>query len=403
MENIVIFGSGQIGHDALMFFGSENIECFCDNNAALSGTERYGKVILSFSQLKMKHKNAVVVIAVAGFGSYDIAKQCEENGLSDYLIYTFLREAFPQFERAQMLTFMEDAMNRLDIQKNMYLKRVGELEGQVQYFRTHADIRHMRPAKGELRRRQLKSVQASSEFFKKICELGIKPILFGGNLLGHVRHNGFIPWDDDIDFALIREDYEKLKEYCKQHIYSEKETGDKKDINKEVSPEMQKYVWALRYDHFYIGAQLDDGNCVGIDFFPLEYFADDYSLEEYRELADRLKMDLRLMNTEEEKIQYLEKAKTDLGKNIARESHSIYFGLDSMEMWLNYHREQFIPRDVIFPLKKISWEGEHFWVPNNAEAFLTYEYECPWDFPDDVGISPHFKISEDEEGCSECV
>ena len=49
---------------------------------------------------------------------------------------------------------------------------------------------------------------------ERVCnKYNIKYFACGGTLLGSVRHQGYIPWDDDIDIMMIRDEYEKLLEH----------------------------------------------------------------------------------------------------------------------------------------------------------------------------------------------
>ena len=66
------------------------------------------------------------------------------------------------------------------------------------------------PEGSPLRRQQMVMLEMVKEVDRICRKYDIPYFLYGGTLLGAIRHNGFIPWDDDLDVGLLRKDYQRL-------------------------------------------------------------------------------------------------------------------------------------------------------------------------------------------------
>lgn len=117
---------------------------------------------------------------------------------------------------------------------------------------------------------------------KRICEKhDIKYSLIGGTLLGAIRHEGFIPWDDDADVGMLRADYEKFREVCKTEMNAEKfyfqDDRNTKGYRWGYGKVRRKNTLFLREYQEH----LDFGQEVFIDIFPLDYAPDSNILRKF--------------------------------------------------------------------------------------------------------------------------
>jgi len=113
------------------------------------------------------------------------------------------------------------------------------------------------------------------EKFISICEkYELKYFLVFGTLLGAVRHKGFIPWDDDIDVGMLRQDYEKFLEVA------QKECGDEYFIQ-TVDSDSQYHLFFAKMrmnDTEFVEESLQASGSVSgfyIDIFPYDTLPDD--------------------------------------------------------------------------------------------------------------------------------
>ena len=118
----------------------------------------------------------------------------------------------------------------------------------------------------ELIKIQLDIMQAVHDFCIKN---NINYTLTGGSLIGAIRHHGYIPWDDDIDIAMSRENYNKFIDTFHHDIYKVSSLRNDENCN---------YVFAKIFDsrtYFDENNTFSSNIGVNIDLFPFDNMPDD--------------------------------------------------------------------------------------------------------------------------------
>ena len=97
----------------------------------------------------------------------------------------------------------------------------------------------------ELRKIQALGMETLREFIR-ICEkYGLDYFAISGTAIGAVRHKGFIPWDDDMDVGMLREDYDRFLEVA---------PGELKGRYELYSASLQKQVQGFYLQMFPAGS-----------------------------------------------------------------------------------------------------------------------------------------------------
>ncbi len=258
-----------------------------------------------------------------------------------------------------------------------------KLDNLINLTKYSIDITALPPVKGDDRLQQLSSLGILQKLVAFLEKHDIKYWLEFGTLLGAVRHKGFIPWDDDIDIAMTKDDYEKFKtviaDFCKDGFYYS--DGD-----------------IIRISYKSSNAQVDvfpfySGNSVGIP-----------DSEKYNILIAKIKKLYSEMPVIKENLKNLKfKTHSILPVWYKEQIQNIYEkelleGIKPPEkayLFLGYecfaYKRVLCPYDEIFPLKKIEFEGKSFNCPNKAYMHLHNYWGDFYNFPKKIAGHSFFQ------------
>ena len=117
------------------------------------------------------------------------------------------------------------------------------------------------------------------EYIHEVCDkIGVKYFLAYGSLIGAVRHQGFIPWDDDMDICMLRDDYEKLQDYLIANPSERYQVMSYKNNRNYVYPFMKvmdNQTYLIEED-----VRIDSNMGIYVDIFPVDGYEDDQAFKD---------------------------------------------------------------------------------------------------------------------------
>ena len=242
----------------------------------------------------------------------------------------------------------------------------------------------------ELTLQELKDIELNllKRFHSFCTENNIRYFLSHGTLLGAVRYQKFIPWDDDVDLLVPREDYDKLVatfEDCEQYRLFSVERNEKYRF-----PFAKFCDMTTRKEEFNTENGVELG--VDIDIFPLDHWDDDLSrakqeakqIQKYMSCLNLCKIKSATAPNAFKRIYqffrmvharlfgskfFLDKIAKASCK--AHQTGSRYVGAKS---WCVYGERGIIPAEAFREAVDVEFEGEHFPAPIGYDVYLRCLY-----------------------------